>query len=800
MQETKNKLHREDPLRRYTVTGLCVFCTNIVDNTKIKTADLEDVCVSKKSVGDYRGKTIFGKTTVNGQMYYICLDIRKDGSVIFLTAAKTNDGLYNGYKKEHGSARLNSQSEPVPNSNHVLSIPKIQELMGIVKDGKENYSQMAGENAKTAALDKLSQAKEMLEAGEIESDIYKKTGWLRGFDGKWRFEIPDNLDKVDFESLIKHGETELGEIYDNPALYEAYPWLKEVSVAMETMGKKRRGYADSLGISLNAVLLKDKEKAHENLATTLIHEIQHLIQKKEGFAAGGGPETVVHQVKNELKKVNEPMLKANPSLIKQYEANQAKLNELADGGNFGEEYEAAENQNEELLNRIAEGVGLDVEDTQYLLNRKRDLEEVLKKVENASDKEKAEFELYQSLAGEREARYAEDRAAGKMTREPDAYEVQGYDAVIVFDGIGFNTVANERFYKNPIEEVTIKSQEKLKRPVTDSVNNFVKEHPNGISVKTVIDEVEITKKSIKDSLSHGCSPKKIAVIPTLENGLLHAELIRTIHDYDNAQKTNHYFVYPVGIDGEENFVLCRVTEQGGTKRLYVHEVANREEIIEKSDSLKTRAAANESNPTPRGVALYTSILMDYLEKIKKNEVKEQQETFNQIAWHGSPYDFDNFDLGAIGSGEGRQVHGWGLYFAEDEKTSQKFSQSIKGQTSTTANGQYIVSLFEKADESTFMHEMAHMYLLELEKLAFMDEQCKKDFDTIMEWATYKNGDEKHYRKTPFVKGPNVHEVASREAIIEKATPFSVSGCYRKAGGPERTRLLYFDLKIFRRNQ
>ena len=203
------------------------------------------------------------------------------------------------------------------------------------------------------------------------------------------------------------------------------------------------------------------------------------------------------------------MLKANPSLIKQYEANQAKLNELADGGNFGEEYEAAENQNEELLNRIAEGVGLDVEDTQYLLNRKRDLEEVLKKVENASDKEKAEFELYQSLAGEREARYAEDRAAGKMTREPDAYEVQGYDAVIVFDGIGFNTVANERFYKNPIEEVTIKSQEKLKRPVTDSVNNFVKEHPNGISVKTVIGEVEITKKSIKDSLSHGCSPKKM---------------------------------------------------------------------------------------------------------------------------------------------------------------------------------------------------------------------------------------------------------------------------------------------------
>ena len=722
-----------------------------LDNIQTGINKLYDVYLSKQKKGRFRGKAIFGRMDNGGSSYYVSLEMRNDGNVVFLTAAKTNDGLYNGYKKEHGSARLNSQSEPVPNSNHVLSIPKIQELMGIVKNGKENYSQMAGENAKTAALDKLPQAKEMLEAGEIESDIYKKTGWLRGFDGKWRFEIPDNLDKVDFESLIKHGETELGEIYDNPALYEAYPWLKEVSVAMETMGKKRRGYADSLGISLNAALLKDKEKAHENLATTLIHEIQHLIQKKEGFAAGGGPETVVHQVKNELKKVNESMLKANPSLIKQYWENQTKLNKLADDGNFGEEYEAAENQNEQLLNSIAEGVGLDVEDTQYLLNRKRDLEEVLKKVENASDKEKAEFELYQSLAGEREARYAEDRAAGKITREPDAYEVQGYDAVIVFDGKAFNAEADGRIYKKPIEEVTIKSNKRLKRPITDSVNKFAKEHPDGISVKTAIGEVAITKKSIRDSLSHRCAPKKIAVIPTLENGLLYAEPVQTLLDYDNAQKNNHYFVYPVSIDGEENFVLCRVVEQDSEKRLYVHEVANREEIIEKSDSLKTRAAANESNPTPRGVALYTSILMDYLEKIKKNEVKEQQETFNQIAWHGSPYDFDNFDLGAIDSGEGRQVHGWGLYFAEDEKTSQKFNQGIKGQTSTTANGQYIVSLFEKADESTFMHEMAHMYLLELEKLAFMDEQCKKDFDTIMEWATYKNGDEKHYRKTPFAK-------------------------------------------------
>ena len=37
----------------------------------------------------------------------------------------------------------------------------------------------------------------------------------------------------------------------------------------------------------------------------------------------------------------------------------------------------------------------------------------------------------------------------------------------------------------------------------------------------------------------------------------------------------------------------------------------------------------------------------------------------QSAWHGTPHDFDGFDLGAIGTGEGAQVHGWGLYFAQN---------------------------------------------------------------------------------------------------------------------------------------
>lgn len=107
----------------------------------------------------------------------------------------------------------------------------------------ERYNQSAGERAMTANMEKLKEAKEMLAKDADMKTIYQKTGWHRGADGKWRFEIPDNLDEINLAELRDNEETTLGKIYDNPALYQAYPWLKNLLVTVEDMEKNRRGYA-----------------------------------------------------------------------------------------------------------------------------------------------------------------------------------------------------------------------------------------------------------------------------------------------------------------------------------------------------------------------------------------------------------------------------------------------------------------------------------------------------------------------------------------------------------------------------
>ena len=47
-----------------------------------------------------------------------------------------------------------------------------------------------------------------------------------------------------------------------------------------------------------------------------------------------------------------------------------------------------------------------------------------------------------------------------------------------------------------------------------------------------------------------------------------------------------------------------------------------------------------------------------------------------IAYHGSPHDFEKFDISKIGTGEGSQAYGYGLYFAENEKTAKTYRDAL----------------------------------------------------------------------------------------------------------------------------
>ena len=172
-----------------------------------------------------------------------------------------------------------------------------------------------------------------MEAAKKEAKAIKlATGWERGADGKWRYEIPDGIyhpkgdaelkkalakqpwseeliglsDRIlDGEELSKE-ETErfnelsekeaafkadylkkekphLADWLENDELFKAYPELKRVGIVFtDNMPKEQAGYYDSKSNTITV-----NTNSSEGTASIIAHEVQHAIQRYEGFATGG---------------------------------------------------------------------------------------------------------------------------------------------------------------------------------------------------------------------------------------------------------------------------------------------------------------------------------------------------------------------------------------------------------------------------------------------------------------------------------------------------------------------------------
>lgn len=155
--------------------------------------------------------------------------------------------------------------------------------------------QFAGEAAEMPKFmrDSLETAKTMAKEGKDSETIRAITGWFPGkYDDKMRWEVPDQEARY-LPATKQWGKgsdqwaANLDEIIDHPALFEAYPEARQIRVSRLATSEPQGGSFSSSSnrISLNA--LKDNM---ENFST-LLHEVQHWIQNKEGFAKGGNLET-----------------------------------------------------------------------------------------------------------------------------------------------------------------------------------------------------------------------------------------------------------------------------------------------------------------------------------------------------------------------------------------------------------------------------------------------------------------------------------------------------------------------------
>jgi len=337
----------------------------------------------------------------------------------------------------------------------------------------------AGENAQTANRSMLKQAQDMIDDGVEPETVRQETGWFKGMDGRWRFEIDDStaqyhragdarfsrmhadyarhqtllnkmlngqispeehaeLRKLDevwgrergrLNERVDRGNATLDEILDHEALFEAYPELRNVKVRFEVMYDGERGSYDRKSNTIK--LSSDLRDAPTD---TLLHEIQHAVQASEGFSGGASPiywaaqmshEEVTEQLDRERREILSSLGRSDANKYARFEDLDLAMESMLESEDF--------ENNAELQERY---VRLEAEsDKLYRELHPHDWFRRLQDIRRQSDNPSEIYRnMYHNTAGEIEARdTAVRRPLSREQRKNTRPDVDRTDVVFADD-------------------------------------------------------------------------------------------------------------------------------------------------------------------------------------------------------------------------------------------------------------------------------------------------------------------------------------------------------------------------------
>lgn len=277
--------------------------------------------------------------------------------------------------------------------------------------GPPGKATAAGIGARTADSAALRRAEALEKSGTDNETIRQETGWYRGMDGQWRFEIDDsgaafsrsgeaqysadNADYARYTQLMnrmltgdlteaehaellgldkKNGSTKkelarridegnatLRDIMQHNALFEAYPEIAETKVKFADMP---RGTAGSYNRETNTITLDTKLKYDANEALdALMHEVQHRVQAAEGFAGGTNPgywnrgenyDRAAEKYRDNRARLLNGLSTEDRALYDEYRSIEREMGAMLDGSMLYDEsrMDALEKRSDELYREL----------------------------------------------------------------------------------------------------------------------------------------------------------------------------------------------------------------------------------------------------------------------------------------------------------------------------------------------------------------------------------------------------------------------------------------------------------------
>lgn len=378
---------------------------------------------SDKAKPDEIGRTgtpIHGDFAKNGWYYRRAWFCDFDGTYYQVTIS-TPDGIngvvvYNVGQIERRSppsfnGSSNSVDETGARRGKSSSTVTIRQTEGNSQEKSSGKASVAGIGARTADSAALRRAEALEKSGTDNETIRQETGWYRGMDGQWRFEIDDsgaafsrsgeaqysadNADYARYTQLMnrmltgdlteaehaellgldkKNGSTKkelarridegnatLRDILQHNALFEAYPEIAETKVKFADMPS---GTAGSYNRETNTITLDTKLKYDANEALdALMHEVQHRVQAAEDFASGTNPgywnrgenyDRAAKKYRDNRARLLNGLSTEDRALYDEYRSTEREMGAMLDGSMLYDEsrMDALEKRSDELYREL----------------------------------------------------------------------------------------------------------------------------------------------------------------------------------------------------------------------------------------------------------------------------------------------------------------------------------------------------------------------------------------------------------------------------------------------------------------
>lgn len=461
------------------------------------------------------------------------------------------------------------------------------------------------------------QAEAMEQRGSSAKEIWEALGVARTMDGKgWRFEIDDsgmetdtkwnflrNPDAKRYNELFekaylydtaaaedlnelqildknlkgsRKSPLYLDEVVKHDKLFEAYPALRDIKVRFEANTGNKEG---SYHPETNEFVLRSGLKLEpEKLKNTLIHEIQHAIQEREGFARGTNPGYWDEMIqggysrrKNDgrIERARQEYHRVFNSAPEEFKDKVRAINRARLDG----DYDTAESVIDELYDSEYANLWsqLDMLEFEWRSDRGEEL--------NA-------YELYHNTAGEIEARDAASRRSMTAEERRATMPKMADENTVFAEGTGWNRSFDYDPETASIKEQIEQSREELNKMEIVARETVPENLPNkDAAAKWAADrlkasgykvdrqgfgEILFTKKDLDKGLRYADTPAEKAALAALPKVLKRGIEIGDHTNHKKREKQTVTFAAPVELNGVRGNMGVVINRNGN--HYYAHRI------------------------------------------------------------------------------------------------------------------------------------------------------------------------------------------------------------------------------------